>query len=202
MNSLLSSCTYEDGWLSTASATWRSWTTSPTNQRRWRNFKANRRGFWSLMVLLAGFFVSLFAEFIANDRPIWCTTRVSFCSPCRSITQNQKFGGFYAVTDYRDPSISGEIEKNGWIIWPPIRYSYNTRNMDYPGRKGPDGVCLGIPRPRLGPRARRSAMRRLSRSRGIRRSATAIGSGSTTRAATSLRASFTGSGCRCCSASY
>jgi len=33
------------------------------------------------------------------------------------------------------------------MIWPPIRYSYNTRNMDYPGRKGPDGVCLGYPAP-------------------------------------------------------
>ena len=120
---------------------------TPINQRRWRNFKANRRGFWSLMVLLAGFFVSLFAEFIANDRPILVYYKGELLFPVSVDYPESKFGGFYAVTDYRDPSISGEIEKNGWIIWPPIRYSYNTRNMDYPGRKGPDGVCLGYPAP-------------------------------------------------------
>ena len=46
-----------------------------------------------------------------------------------------KFGGFLAVTDYRDPTIQDEIEANGWMIWPPIRYSYDTINKDYPDRR-------------------------------------------------------------------
>ena len=47
-----------------------------------------------------------------------------------------KFGGFLAVTDYKDPVILEEIESNGWAIWPPIGYSYDTINKDYPGRQG------------------------------------------------------------------
>ena len=43
---------------------------SPLNQRRWRNFKANRRAVWSLGIFLVLFGLSLFAEFLANDRPI------------------------------------------------------------------------------------------------------------------------------------
>ncbi|MFV0302728.1 MAG: hypothetical protein ACK5IP_17985, partial [Paracoccus sp. (in: a-proteobacteria)] len=43
---------------------------SPLNQRRWRNFKANRRAFWSLILFSILFVLSLFAEFLANDRPI------------------------------------------------------------------------------------------------------------------------------------
>jgi microcin C transport system permease protein len=44
---------------------------SPINRRRWENFKANRRGYWSLWIFLVLFLVSLFAEFIANDKPIF-----------------------------------------------------------------------------------------------------------------------------------
>jgi microcin C transport system permease protein len=42
---------------------------TPLTRRRIDNFKANRRGFWSLWIFLALFVVSLFAEFIANDKP-------------------------------------------------------------------------------------------------------------------------------------
>jgi microcin C transport system permease protein len=58
-----------------------------------------------------------------------------------------KFGGFLAVTDYKDPVILDEIKANGWAIWPPISYSYDTINKDYPGRKGQDKLCLGYPAP-------------------------------------------------------
>ena len=44
---------------------------SPLNKRRWENFKANRRGYWSLWFFLTMFVLSLFAEFIANDKPIF-----------------------------------------------------------------------------------------------------------------------------------
>jgi microcin C transport system permease protein len=58
-----------------------------------------------------------------------------------------KFGGFLAVTDFRDPVNIEEIEKNGWMLWPPIRYSASTINKDYPGRTGEGGICLGYPAP-------------------------------------------------------
>ena len=44
---------------------------SPLNRRRWESFKANRRGYWSLWIFLAMFLISLFAEFIANDKPVY-----------------------------------------------------------------------------------------------------------------------------------
>jgi len=58
-----------------------------------------------------------------------------------------KFGGFLAVTDFKEPEILKEIGENGWAIWPPIGYSYDTINKDYPGRKGLEGLCLGYPAP-------------------------------------------------------
>ena len=101
---------------------------SPLNQRRWQNFKANRRGYWSLWIFLVLFVVSLFAEFIANDRPILVSYKGELLFPVFVDYPETKFGGFLAITDYRDPVIAEEIEANGWMIWPPIRYSYDTVN--------------------------------------------------------------------------
>ncbi len=120
---------------------------SPVNQRRWENFKANRRGFWSFWIFLALFLVSLFADFIANDKPILVRYKGEFLSPVLVEYPESKFGGFLAITDYKDPVILDEINSNGWMIWPPIRYSYDTINKDYPRRKGADGLCLGYPAP-------------------------------------------------------
>ncbi|MBL8565095.1 MAG: ABC transporter permease [Hyphomicrobiaceae bacterium] len=120
---------------------------SPVNQRRWENFKANRRGFWSFWIFLALFLVSLFADFIANDKPILVRYKGEFLSPVLVDYPESKFGGFLAITDYKDPVILDEIKSNGWMIWPPIRYSYDTINKDYPRRKGTDGLCLGYPAP-------------------------------------------------------
>ena len=105
---------------------------SPLNQRRWQSFKANRRGYWSLWIFLVLFVLSLFAEFIANDKPILASYKGEILMPVLIDYPEEKFGGFLAVTDYRDPVISEEIEANGWIIWPPIRYSYGTVNNDIP----------------------------------------------------------------------
>jgi microcin C transport system permease protein len=105
---------------------------SPLNQRRWQNFKANRRGYWSLWIFLVLFGLSLFAEFIANDKPIIASYNGEILFPVLVDYPEEKFGGFLAVTDYRDPVISEEIEANGWMIWPPIRYSYRTVNNDIP----------------------------------------------------------------------
>jgi len=94
---------------------------SPINKRRLQNFKANRRGYWSLWIFLVLFVLSLFAEFIANDKPIIASYKGEILFPVLVAYPEEKFGGFYAVTDYRDPVIHDEINANGWMIWPPIR---------------------------------------------------------------------------------
>ncbi|MFC5584922.1 ABC transporter permease [Nitratireductor kimnyeongensis] len=105
---------------------------SPINKRRWQNFCANRRGYWSLWIFLILFVLSLFAEFLANDKPVLAYYKGEVLFPVLVDYPEEKFGGFLAVTDYRDPIISEEIEANGWMVWPPIRYSYRTVNNEIP----------------------------------------------------------------------
>ncbi len=120
---------------------------TPINRRRWENFRANRRGYWSLWVFIVMFVVSMFAELIANDKPILASYKGELLFPAFVDYPESKFGGFYAVTDYKDPLISDEIAANGWMIWPPIRYSYSSINKDYPRIKGAQDRCLGFPAP-------------------------------------------------------
>lgn len=105
---------------------------SPINRRRVENFKRNRRGFWSLILFSVLFVVSLGAEFVANDRPIVASYKGEILFPFAHNYPEEKFGGFLAETDYRDPVIAKEIGDNGWMVWPPIRYSYGTHNLDLP----------------------------------------------------------------------
>ncbi len=120
---------------------------TPVNQRRWDSFKANQRGFWSFWIFLVLFVLSLFADFLSNDKPILVRYKGELLVPVLVDYPESKFGGFLAVTDYKDPVILDEIAANGWMIWPPIRYSYDTVNKDYPRRKATDGLCLGYPAP-------------------------------------------------------
>lgn len=107
---------------------------SPLNQRRWVNFKANRRGYWSLWIFLVLFFLTLFSEFIANDRPLLVKYDGNFYSPVFVVYPETIFGGeFETEADYRDPFVKELIEKkNGHIYWPLIRYRYDTINLDLP----------------------------------------------------------------------
>ncbi|MEK1874547.1 MAG: ABC transporter permease [Rhizobium altiplani] len=105
---------------------------SPTNIRRWKNFRANRRGYWSLWLFLVLFVLSLFAEFIANDRPIVASYKGEILFPVLVNYPEERFGGFLAETDYRSDVIADEINANGWMIWPPIRYSYRSVNSNIP----------------------------------------------------------------------
>ena len=102
------------------------------NKRRWELFKANRRALWSLWIFGALFFISVFAPVIANDRPILASYKGELLFPTFVEYPESKFGGFLARTDYRDPVNQEEISVNGWMIWPPIRYSYNTVNNELP----------------------------------------------------------------------
>ncbi|EEW26978.1 ABC transporter permease [Rhodobacter ferrooxidans] len=130
---------------------------SPLNQRRWRNFKANRRALWSLWLFALLFGLSLFAEVLANDKPLLVRYRGDFYTPFTTFYPETTFGGdFRTEAGYRDPevqclivaagnpacwddpeavkaeaeggTVAGEPVQTGWILWPPIPYSYNTIN--------------------------------------------------------------------------
>ena len=110
---------------------------SPLNQRRLANFKANRRGYISLWIFLVLFGLSLFSEFIANDKPIIASVDGKLLFPIfQTLSENDivepddEFN--LAVADFRDPFIGDYIDENGWAIWPPIRYSYRTTVLEIP----------------------------------------------------------------------
>jgi len=106
---------------------------SPLNARRLENFKANRRGFFSLWIFLALFIPTLFAEFIANDKPLLVKYEGSYFVPVIVDYAETTFGGdFPTSADYRDPFIANKIKKSGWMFWTPVRYSYDTINYDLP----------------------------------------------------------------------
>ena len=111
----------------------RAWV-SALNKRRWQTFKANRRGYWSLWIFLFLFIISLFAEFIANDKPILIEYDGRYYWPIFQAYPETDFGGIFETeADYRDPVVQDLItEKGGWMIWPPIRFSYNTQNKNPP----------------------------------------------------------------------
>ncbi|MAB14981.1 ABC transporter permease [Parvibaculum sp.] len=108
---------------------------SPVNKRRWRNFKANKRGYWSLWLFLILFVVTLFAEFIANDKPLFVLYQGEPYFPVFVSYPETDFGGFFQTeADYRDPVVKDLIEKegHGLIIWPLIEYDYRTINLNLP----------------------------------------------------------------------
>jgi microcin C transport system permease protein len=107
---------------------------SPINRRRWSNFKRNRRGYWSLWIFTALFLVTLFAEFIANDKPFLIKFDGRLYFPSIVTYSETTFGGeFETAADYRDPYLQNLIdEKGGFIVWPLVRYSYHTHNLDLP----------------------------------------------------------------------
>jgi microcin C transport system permease protein len=107
---------------------------TPINQRRLANFTANRRGYWSLWIFLVLFVGSLGAEFIANDKPFFVSFEGKSYFPAVIDYPETTFGGdFETAADYRDPYLEKLIaDKGGYMLWPPIRYSYNTHNLDLP----------------------------------------------------------------------
>lgn len=134
---------------------------SPLNQRRWRNFKKNRRAYWSMWIFAVLFGISLCAEFVANDKPILVNFRGEYYMPIFNFYAETEFGGdFQTEAVYRDPEvkcliatggldlcfddpegyledaqdgvIDGQEIAKGWAIWPVIPYSFNTA-VDRPG---------------------------------------------------------------------
>ncbi|WP_328190000.1 ABC transporter permease [Marinobacter sp. OP 3.4] len=115
-------------------------TLSPIQRRRFENFRRNRRGYWSLWLFLILFAVSLCAELIANDKPLLVSYEGELYLPLIENVPEETFGGFLPTeTDYRDDFIQEEINSKGWILWPPIRFSYDTvnYNLDQPSPAPP-----------------------------------------------------------------
>ncbi len=106
---------------------------SPINRRRLDNFRANRRGYWSLWIFLFLFLISLLAEFLANDKPIFIQYDGHFFFPILVSYPETIFGGdFETEAEYSDPEVQILIGKKGWSIWPLIPYSYDTVIWDLP----------------------------------------------------------------------
>jgi len=104
---------------------------SPLAKRRIANFRANRRGWWSLWIFLLLFIVTLGAEFIANDRPILVKFQNEFYFPVVQTYPETTFGGeFHTEADYRDPYVQRLINEDGWMLFPLIAYDYATINYD------------------------------------------------------------------------
>ncbi|MBK5073902.1 ABC transporter permease subunit [Budviciaceae bacterium CWB-B4] len=106
---------------------------SPINQARWLKFKRNRRGYWSLWIFAILFIISMAAELIANDKPLLVSYKGELYTPFLVNYSETTFGGeFSTKADYRDPYLVSQIDNNGWAIWPPIRFSYDTINFQSP----------------------------------------------------------------------
>ena len=114
---------------------------SPLSRRRLAIFRQHGRGFWSLWIFLALFTVCLFAEFIANDRPLLVRFHGHFYYPVLADYSEDTFGDDFLPTeaDYTDPDVESAIKADGWMIWPLIPFSYNTvvKNLPVPAPAPP-----------------------------------------------------------------
>jgi microcin C transport system permease protein len=104
---------------------------SPLNQRRIANFKANKRGYYAFWLFLVLFVFSLFAEFWANNKPLLVSYKDTWYYPVFKEYPETVFGGtLTSNADYRDPFVADLINAQGWIVWPPIPFSYSTINYN------------------------------------------------------------------------
>ena len=113
---------------------------SPLNKRRLSNFVKNKRGLYSFWIFFVLFIVSLFADFIANEKPLLIKFENEFYYPILQSYSETTFGGdFETEADYRDPFVKNLINSSGWMIMPIIPYKYNTiiRDMDSPAPSPP-----------------------------------------------------------------
>jgi len=114
---------------------------SPLTQRRLAIFRAQRRGLWSFRIFAALFIITLFAEFIANDRPLLIHYNGHWFCPVLTDYSEDAFGADLLPTmaDYTDPDLSGRINAKGWMLWPPIPFHYDTvvKDMSVPSPAPP-----------------------------------------------------------------
>ncbi len=116
---------------------------TPLTLRRWGAFKANKRGYVSAIIFISLFVLTLFAELIANDRPILVAYDGGIYFPIFKDYPETTFGGTFTTgTDYKDPYVQQLIAQKGWAVWPPIPFSYRAAVADLPGAAPtpPDGI--------------------------------------------------------------
>ena len=107
---------------------------TPLTRRRLRNFRRNGRAFWSLAIFGLLFVVTLFAEFLANDRPLIVSYDGGYYFPVLKVYPETTFGGEFATeADYKDPYVRKLIDKKGWLLYPAIPFKYDTVVRDLPG---------------------------------------------------------------------
>ncbi|WP_058969202.1 ABC transporter permease [Type-D symbiont of Plautia stali] len=100
------------------------------NQQRWQSFRHNRRGYWSLWIFLVIFVLSLGAELLANDKPLIVHYQQRWYMPLLFNYSESDFGGEFATpADYQDPWLKQRIDRQGWALWAPIRFSDSTINF-------------------------------------------------------------------------
>jgi microcin C transport system permease protein len=161
----------------------RSFALSPINRRRWENFKRNRRGYVALWLFMILFVISLFAEFIANDKPLYLRFDGQSYFPAFITYPDTAFGEkgdpnlMGTAADFRDDPYLRELieKKGGWMIWPLIPFRYDTRISNPPSAFPPSRP--GHSPPRTAPTPRRRASPSAARP-------TTTGSAPTSRAAT------------------
>jgi len=106
---------------------------TPLTRRRIAQFKANRRGYMSLALFLAIFIFTMLAEFVANDKPLIVSYKGDYYFPIIKAYPETTWGGeFETETVYRDSAVKEMIEKDGWMIFPPIPYGPSTINYNLP----------------------------------------------------------------------
>ncbi len=107
---------------------------TPLTRRRLALFRAHRRGAWSLAIFTALFVVCLFAEFIANDRPLVISFDGRLYFPVLQDYSEDTFGSdlLPLEADYTDPELQSRIGAHGWMVWPLIPFSYDTVIKDLP----------------------------------------------------------------------
>ncbi len=115
---------------------------SPLTRRRLDSFRAHRRGWWSLWIFIALFTITLFSEFVANDKPLIVSYQGNYFFPIIKDYPETTFGGqFETAAVFSDPYILEKIEQQGWMLWPLIRYNHQTivMNLDAPAPTPPQG---------------------------------------------------------------
>ncbi len=101
------------------------------NENFFTKFKKNRRGYFSFIIFVALFFLTLFAEFIASDKPLLMKFEDKFYFPAFKSYNESEFGGVLETeADYRDKAVQNLIEEKGWMIFPLIPFSYDTINYE------------------------------------------------------------------------
>ena len=140
---------------------------SELNRRRWRNFRRNKRAFWSLVIFAVLFVTAMCAELVANDKPILVSYRGEWRVPAYNFYPETAYGGdFRTEAIYSDEAVQCLIvtggreecwdepeelieavangtsdipaEEQGWMIWPPIPYHYSTVNNVGTAPSAPD----------------------------------------------------------------